>query len=249
MLEGWPYWKESSEGAAIMSTPIKRLLAEGFGTAILVFVGCGSVAIGSYGAAAPLGALPIALAFGLTVTALVYALGSISGCHINPAVTLALWAAKRFQSREVAGYVAAQLAGGVIGAGLLLVILNGKLASHFDVAASGLGQNGWGAGYLGQYGVFAAFVTEFVATAIFLAIILGATSKNSIVHAAGLAIGAALTVIIVAFINVTGVSLNPARSLGPALFVGSHAMSQVWLFFVAPLLAALLVGFSFRTSQ
>ena len=143
-----------------MSIPIKKLLAEGFGTAILVFVGCGSVAIGSYGAAAPVGALPIALAFGLTVTALIYALGSVSGCHINPAVTLALWAAKRFQSREVIGYVAAQLAGGIIGAGLLLMILNGKLAGHFDVAASGLGQNGWGAGYLGQYSVLAAFVTD-----------------------------------------------------------------------------------------
>lgn len=231
-----------------MSTPIKRLLAEGFGTAILVFVGCGSVAIGSYGAAAPIGALPIALAFGLTVTALIYALGSISGCHINPAVTLAFWAAKRFQSREVIGYVAAQLAGATIGAGLLLVILNGKLAGQFDVAASGLGQNGWGSGYLGQYDVLSAFVTEFVTTGIFLSIILGATSKSSVADAAGLAIGAALTVIIVAFINVTGVSLNPARSLGPALFVGSHALSQVWLFFAAPLLAALFVGFSFRAS-
>jgi aquaporin Z len=210
-----------------------------------LWIRCG----GSYGSSLPIGALPVALAFGLTVTALIYALGPISGCHINPAVTLALWAAGRFQSKDVPGYVAAQLAGGIAGAGLLVVILGGKLGGHFDVASSGLGQNGWGTGYLGQYGVVAAFVTEFITTAIFLLVILGATSKESTAEIAGLAIGAALTVIIAAFINVTGVSLNPARSLGPALFVGSHALSQVWLFFVAPLLAALLVGFAFRASH
>lgn len=230
-----------------MSSPIKKYLAECVGTAILIFIGCGSVAVASYGAALPLGALPIALAFGLTVTALIYALGPISGCHINPAVTLALWAAGRFPSRDVAGYLVAQLIGGIAGAGLLLIVLSGK-AGGYDVVASGLGQNGWGAGYLGQYGVTAAFASEFITTAIFLLVIIGAISKGAVTDAAGLAIGAALTVIIMVFINVTGVSLNPARSLGPAVFVGGNALSQVWLFFAAPLLAGLLVGVCFRSA-
>ncbi len=226
----------------------KEYFAEFIGTAVLVFVGCGSVVIGAYGSSLLIGALPIALAFGLTVTALIYALGPISGCHINPAVTAALWAAGRFKSSQIPGYVAAQLAGGVAGAGLLVAVMSGKLGAPFD-AASGLGQNGWGNGYLGQYDVVAAFVTEFITTAIFMIVILGATAKKSVGEAAGLAIGAALTVIIVAFINVTGVSLNPARSLGPAFFVGDHALSQVWLFFLAPLSAALLVGLGFRSRE
>jgi aquaporin Z len=226
----------------------KEYIAEFIGTATLVFIGCGSVVIGAYGSSVLVGALPIGLAFGLTLTALIYALGPVSGCHVNPAVTVALWAAGRFNSNQIPGYVTAQLAGGAAGAGLLVLIMSGQLSGHFD-PASGLGQNGWGGNYLGQYNVVAAFVTEFVATAIFMVVILGATAKKSYGGAAGLAIGAAPSVIIVAFINVTGVSLNPARSLGPALFVGSRALSQVWLFFLAPLSAALLVGVSFRSKD
>jgi aquaporin Z len=230
-----------------MSTLVKKYLAECFGAAVLVFVGCGSVAMGSYGSSLPIGALPIALAFGLTVTALIYSLGPVSGCHINPAVTIALWVAGRFPAAQVLGYVVSQLAGAVAGAGLLVAILSGTPDGQIHIA--GLGQNGWGPGYLGQYNALSAFITEFVATAIFLVVILGATSKDAVTQSAGVAIGAALVVIIVAFLNVTGVSLNPARSLGPAVFAGGHALSQVWLFFAAPSLAAMMVGLCFRTQH
>jgi aquaporin Z len=224
----------------------KEYLTEFIGTAILVFTGCGSVVIGAYGSSILVGALPIGLVFGLTVTALIYALGPISGCHINPAVTIALWAAGRFRAGKIPGYLAAQFAGGIVGAGLLVLIMSGKLGAQFD-PASGLGQNGWGADYLGHYDAVAAFITEFFATAIFVLVILGATSSGAVGSAAGVVIGGALAMIIVAFINVTGVSLNPARSLGPAVFVGSHALAQVWLFFLAPLAAGLVVGLSFRS--
>jgi aquaporin Z len=224
----------------------KAYAAEFAGTAILVFVGCGSVAVGTYGSSIFTGALPIALSFGLTLTALIYALGPVSGCHINPAVTAALWAAGRFKSKQIPGYVAAQLAGAVAGAGSLLLIAGGRLNGEFD-AASGLGQNGWGSGFLGQYSGTAAFTTEFLTSAIFMIVILGATAKKA--QTAGAAIGAALTVIIIAFINVTGVSLNPARSLGPAIFAGHHALSQVWLFFLAPVTAGMLVGVCFRSKN
>ncbi|MGY3484671.1 aquaporin Z [Bradyrhizobium sp. USDA 4011] len=237
------YQKLSEEDLTVMS---KEYIAEFIGTAILVFVGCGSVVVGAYGSAIPIGALPIGLAFGLTVTALIYALGPVSGCHINPAVTVALWAAGRFKSSRIPGYIVAQLAGGVVGAGVLVLIMGGKIGTSFD-PSSGLGQNGWGDNYLGQYDVLSAFLTEFITSAIFIVVILGATSTKSMGDLAGLAIGGLLAVIIVAFINVTGVSLNPARSLGPALFVGQHAIAQVWLFFLAPLSAALLVGFGFRS--
>ena len=228
---------------------IKKYAAEAFGTAVLVFVGCGSVTAGSFGTSLPIGAVPIGLSFGLTVTALIYSIGPISGCHINPAVTLSLWAAKRFEAKHIPGYVVGQLAGAVIGAGLLLLVLNGSLAGGYDVETKGLGQNGWGLGFLGAYDGFAAFVTEFVATAIFVAVILGAVSKDATRSFAGIAIGGALTVIIVAFLNVTGVSLNPARSFGPALFVGPKAISQLWLFLVAPSFAGLLTGLFFRKPE
>jgi len=131
----------------------------------------------------------------------------------------------------------------------LLIILNGSVAGGYDVGARGLGQNGWGVGFLGAYGAFAAFVTEFVATAVFVAVILGALSKGAAQSLAGIAIGAALRVLIVAFLNVTGVSLNPARSFGPALFVGEKAMSQLWLFLISPCLAGLLTGLFFREAD
>jgi aquaporin Z len=220
----------------------KAYAAEFAGTAILVFVGCGSVAVGTYGSSILTGALPIALSFGLTVTALIYALGPISGCHINPAVTVGLWAAGRFKLSQIPGYIAAQLTGAVAGAGGLLLIARGRLSGEFD-AASGLGQNGWGPGFLGQYGGVAAFTVEFITTAIFMTIILGATARKA--QTAGVAIGAALIVIIIAFINVTGVSLNPARSLGPAIFAGPHALAQLWLFFLAPLAAGTWLEFAF----
>jgi aquaporin Z len=225
---------------------LRKCAAEAFGTAVLVFVGCGAVTAGTYGTSLPIGAVPIGLSFGLTVTALIYSIGPISGCHINPAVTLSLWAAGRFEAKYIPGYIIGQLAGAAAGAGLLLIVLNGSMDSGYDVGARGLGQNGWGVGFLGAYDWVAAFVTEFVATAVFVAVILGALSKRATQPLAGIAIGAALTVLIVAFLNVTGVSLNPARSFGPALFVGKKAMSQLWLFLVAPCLAGLLTGIFFR---
>ena len=228
---------------------IRKYATEAFGTAVLVFVGCGAVTAGSYGTSLPIGAVPIGLAFGLTVTALIYSIGPISGCHLNPAVTLSLWAARRFEAKNIPGYIIGQLVGAAAGAGLLLLVLNGSAAGGYDVAVKGLGQNGWGVGFLGAYDGFAAFVTEFVATAVFVAVILGALSKGATQSLAGIAIGAALTVLIVAFLNVTGVSLNPARSFGPALFVGEKAISQLWLFLVAPCLAGLLTGVFFREAQ
>lgn len=227
---------------------IRKYLAEALGSGALVFVGCGAVTAGTYGGALPIGAVPIGLAFGLTLVALIYAIGPISGCHINPAVTLSLWAAGRFETRHVAGYVVAQLVGATAGAAFLLMILNGA-GGGYDIVARGLGQNGWGNGYLGAYNWFSAFATEFVASALFLAVILAATSKSAHQSLAGVAIGSLLTVLIITFLNVTGVSLNPARSFGPAIFVGNKAISQLWLFFAAPCLAALVVGAVFREKQ
>ncbi len=228
-----------------MNVAATKLGSEFFGTAVLVFLGCGSVAIGGFGAALPMGALPIALAFGLTVTGLAYAIGPISGCHINPAATVGLCLAGRFPATSVLPYICAQLLGGVCGAGLLLLILSGKLQGY-DAVAAGLGQNGWGDGYLGGYGLISAFVMEAVATFIFMTVILQATSKNANIVMAPVAIGSTLTVIIFVMINVTGVSLNPARSLGPAVFVGGKALGQLWLFFVAPALGAAVAGLWFR---
>lgn len=224
---------------------LRACLAEFFGTACLVFVGCASVTIAGFGADLPGGALPIALAFGLCVTFLIYAIGPISGCHINPAATLALWIAGRFRGDKVVGYILAQLAGGVAGALVLMLVLKGR-AAGYDVAVSGLGQNGWGEGYLGQYSLAAAFATEALTTFVFLLAILGATANKEAGNVAGLSIGLALTAIILCFLNVTGVSLNPARSFGPALFVGGVALSQAWLFFVAPAIGAALAGLVMR---
>lgn len=223
----------------------RKYVAEFFGTAALVILGCGSVAISGFGSAMPMGILPIALAFGLGVAGLIYGLGPISGAHINPAVSLAAWIAGRMSASDLPGYIAAQFLGGLAGAGLLVAILGGKL-SGFDVVVSGLGQNGWGEGYLGGYGMGAAFIVEVTATFIFLVVILGSTSKNAATPLAGLAIGATLTVLIVTFIDVTGVSVNPARSLAPAVFVGGRALSQLWLFIAAPILGGTLAGLLFR---
>lgn len=223
----------------------RAYVAEFFGTACLVFVGCASVTIGGFGADLPNGALPIALAFGLCLTFLIYAIGPVSGCHLNPAVTLALWVAARFPAARIPGYLISQLAGGLAGAGLLVLILKGR-ANGYDVSLLGLGQNGWGAGYLGEYNLLAAFATEFVTTFVFLIAIIGAASNEGAKGIAGLSIGISLTAIILCFLNVTGVSLNPARSLGPAAFVGGTALSQLWLFFVAPILGAIVAGLVFR---
>ncbi len=228
-----------------MNKKLYPYLAEAFGTACLVLLGCASVTISNNGMALPLGALPIALSFGLTVTFLVYAIGPVSGCHINPAITLGLWAANRFPGSKVPGYVVSQVAGGIGGAGLLLLILSGR-PQGYDASALGLGQTGWGEGYLGQYSLLAALVSEFVATFIFTVVIIGSVSNTDNKQLAGVSIGLCLTILIACFINVSGGPLNPARSIGPAFFVGGKAVMQVWLFIVAPIAGAMVAGIAYR---
>lgn len=218
-----------------------KLVAEFLGTGCLVLLGCGAVAIGGYGAGFPLGILPVAFAFGLAVTAMAYAIGPISGCHINPAVTIGAVAAGRMEPMEAAYYIGAQLLGGIAGAVLLYLILSGKLTGY-DLAKGGLGQNGWGTGYLAGYGLAAAFVTEFVATFIFVFVILRATGGRGAGPLAGLVIGLTLVLLHVVFVSVTGVSVNPARSLGPAVVVGGTALAQLWLFVVAPVIGGAFAG-------
>jgi aquaporin Z len=230
-----------------MNEKLRPYIAESFGTACLVLLGCASVTIGGNSMAFPLGALPIALAFGLTLTFLIYAIGPVSGCHINPAITLGLWAAKRFPGAKVAGYITSQILGGLLGAGLLLLILNGG-PEGYDAATLGLGQTGWGEGYLGQYSLVAAFVSEFVATFIFTIVIIASVSNVDNKQLAGVSIGLCLTVLVACFINVSGASLNPARSIGPAFFVGGQAVLQVWLFIVAPIAGAIGAGIAYRKS-
>ncbi len=174
---------------------MNRYLAEFLGAATLILVGCGSVVLGGLGAAQPLGSLAIALSFGLVLTGLIYATGPISGCHINPAVTLAAWTARRIPGLEVPKYVASQLVGGLAGAGVLyLIVVNGH--SDADVGSVGLGQNGWGSGYLGEYSVTSAFIAEAVATFLFVAVILAATDDENGSLNAGIAIGFTLSALI-----------------------------------------------------
>jgi aquaporin Z len=230
-----------------MDDAVKKYVAEFLGTATLVLLGCGAATLGGYGGQGVAGIVAIAFAFGLAVTAMAYAIGPVSGCHINPAVTIGAWAAGRFPTALVPGYVIAQVLGGIAGILILIVILTGKGAGY-SIATSGLGQNGWGPGYLGEYGLLAALVTEFVATFLFLAVILGVTSeKGGVPAVAGLVIGLTLFVIHIVFIPVTGVSVNPARSLAPALFAGGNALAQLWLFILAPLAGAFAAGLAFKT--
>lgn len=223
----------------------KKYHAEFVGTFALILVGCGAITIGGFSSAFPLGILPIALAFGLTVMAMAYAIGPISGAHINPAITVALWVAGRIKTQDVADYIVAQLLGGIVGAGILVLIIKSELAGY-DVAAAGLGQNSWGPGYLGGYGLGAAIATEFIATLLFAVVILGATGRAS-TPVAGLVIGLTLVVLHFPFIMVTGLSVNPARSLGPAVFVGGNALAQVWLFLIVPVLGGAAAGWLARS--
>jgi aquaporin Z len=229
-----------------MSRGISKYLAECFGTAVLVLVGCGAVAIGTAASGATaVNVIGIAFSFGLAVMAMAYGIGPISGCHINPAVTVGMATAGRMPWAEAAGYIVAQLIGGIIGAGLLVLILKGKIAGY-DVATAGLGQNGWGPKYLGEYGLMAAVVVELLATFIFIYVILAATNPTLNLQVAGLIIGLTLFVLHFPFINVTGLSVNPARSLGPAVFVGGNALAQVWLFLIVPTVAGAVAGVFFR---
>jgi aquaporin Z len=229
-----------------MNSTVKKYVAELIGTAVLVLFGCGSVVIGGYGASFPVGMLPVAFAFGLAVTAMAYTIGPISGCHINPAVTVSMLVAGRIGVNEAIGYIISQIVGGILGALIIVVIVSGKGGGH-DIAAHGLGENGWGPGYQGEYGLFAAALTELVATFVFTAVVLGVTqAKVGSGMIAGLIIGLTLVIIHVVFIQVTGVSVNPARSFGPAVFVGGNAIKQVWLFLTVPLIGGAVAGWVFR---
>ncbi|MCB4769244.1 MIP family channel protein [Ancylobacter sp. Lp-2] len=224
---------------------MKKYLAEFIGTAVLVLFGCGSVAVTGFAAISPVWFLAVALAFGLSVATMAYGIGPISGCHINPAVSVGVWAAGRLSTGDLVGYVVSQVLGGIAGAALLYLIVSGKIGGY-DLATSGLGQNGWGEGYGGGYGTGSAILAELIGTFVFLVVILGSTSKGGVTPVAGLAIGLTLVMIHIVFIPVTGVSVNPARSIGPALFVGGKAIEQLWLFIVIPPIGALLAGLLFR---
>ncbi|ABI77132.1 aquaporin Z [Hyphomonas neptunium ATCC 15444] len=219
---------------------MKPLIAELIGTFALVLFGCGSAVL----AGGEVGQLGIAFAFGLAIVAMAYGIGPISGCHVNPAVSFGAFIAGRMTLNSMFQYWIAQFIGAVLGAAVLYLIASGK--AGYDLAANGLGQNGWGAGYLGEYSLVSALVFEIVATFLFLVVILGATQKSAPGMVAGLAIGLTLAVIHIVGIQVTGVSVNPARSFGPAVIVGGAAISQLWLFFVAPLIGAALAGILFR---
>jgi aquaporin Z len=232
---------------------MKKLIAEAFGTAVLVFVGCGAVvavnllgsglspAVGMGASVHTQGIVAIALAFGLSVTAMAYCIGPVSGCHINPAVTVALWAAGRFDTKDVPGYIIAQCFGAFVGAGLLALILSGA-PGGYKIAGGVFGQNTFG-----NWSITSAFLTEFLATLIFTAVILGVTqAKAGSGLVAGLVIGLTLALLHLAFVPITGNSLNPARTLAPNIYVGGQAVQQLWLYIVAPLLGGLASGFLFK---
>ncbi len=220
---------------------LKKPAAEFIGTAALVLIGCGSAVLTGFGTAGPAGLVAISLAFGLAVVGLAYSLGPVSGCHLNPAVTISLWVAGRVPGEQVWTYIVAQMLGALAGAGLLYILLAGRM-SGYDVSVEGLGHNGWGAGYLGGYSVYAAFGAEAVATFLLCLVVLGSTRDRANAPFAGLAIGLVLAGLLLAFINVSGASLNPARSFGPAMFVGGQAIHQLWLFLVAPVVGAAFAG-------
>jgi aquaporin Z len=219
---------------------MRKAMAETLGTFILVFFGCGAaVLMGSQ-----IGMHGVAMAFGLAVIAAAYGLGAISGAHLNPAVTLGVVVAGRMSPAEAIPYVAGQLVGAVLGALCVYLIASGR--AGYSIAANGLGQNGFGPGYLGEYSLAAALIFEIVATFVFVMVILGATAKSAPAAMAGLAIGLTLVAIHLVGINVTGVSVNPARSFGPAVFVGGRALADLWVFIVAPLAGAALAGAVYR---
>ena len=222
----------------------KRAIAEFIGTFWLVFGGCGSAVLAAAFPTLGIGFVGVSLAFGLTVLTMAYAIGHISGCHLNPAVSVGLVAGKRFPASELLPYVIAQVAGGVFAAAVLYVIASGK--AGFDVAG-GFASNGYGAHSPGAYSLMACLVAEVVLTFMFLMIILGSTDRRAPQGFAPIAIGLALTLIHLIGIPVTNLSVNPARSTGPAVFVGGWAVQQLWLFWLAPIVGAVLAGIAYST--
>jgi aquaporin Z len=221
-----------------------KAAAEAIGTFWLVLGGCGSAVLAAAFPNVGIGLLGVAFAFGLTLLTMAFAIGHISGCHINPAVSFGLWAGNRFPAAELVPYIVAQLAGAVVASFVLYLIASGK--PGFDLVASGFAANGYGAHSPGGYSLFSAAVCEVVMTFMFLLIILGATDKRAPAGFAGLPIGLGLTLIHLISIPVTNTSVNPARSTGPALFVGGWALQQLWLFWLAPIAGAVLAGITYR---
>ena len=220
-----------------------KYAAEFFGTFWLVLGGCGSAVLAAGFPEVGIGLLGVSLAFGLTVLTMAYAIGHISGCHLNPAVSIGLWAGGRFPASQLPGYIAAQVVGGVVAGGVLFLIASGN--ADFDVAA-GFASNGYGEHSPGGYSLVSALVTELVMTMMFLLIILGATDKRAPPGFAPIAIGLGLTLIHLISIPVTNTSVNPARSTGVAVFVGDWAIAQLWLFWVAPIIGGAVGAVIYR---
>ena len=218
---------------------MKKYVCEFIGTAVLVLLGCGSAAI----AGEALGTLGIALAFGLSIVAMAYVIGNISGCHINPAVSLAMLINKKMTVKDFGLYVVAQVLGAIAGIGLLYAIM---ACSNLDVATQGLGANGFGEASAVGLNMIGAVIVEIILTAIFIYTILGVTSDESKGSVAGIVIGLTLTFVHIMGIPLTGTSVNPARSLAPALFLGGTALSQVWVFIVAPFIGSAIASFLFK---
>jgi len=219
---------------------VKKYLAELLGTGVLVFVGVGSAVI----AGGKIGFLGIAFAFGIALLTMVYAIGSISGCHINPAVTVGMLIGGKIGLKDAVGYIVAQCIGAVIAAGLLFFIASGL--PGYSIAVNGLGQNGYGAASPMGYSLAACAVAEVLLTAMFVFVIFGALSKDAPKGFAGIAIGLALTMAHIVGIPITGTSVNPARSLGPAVFAGGTALAQLWLFIVAPVIGGILAALAWK---
>jgi len=219
---------------------MRKEIAEVLGTFTLVFFGCGSAVF----MGAEIGMLGISFAFGLAVMAMAYSIGHISGAHLNPAVSMGMKMAGKMSTSEMVRYWVAQTVGAIIAALVIMIIAQGT--AGYTVAGNGLGQNGYGAGYLGEYNFLSAVIFEIVATFLFVTVILGATQKNAPAAMAGLVIGLTLVVIHLVGINITGTSVNPARSIGPALFTGAKAMTQLPVFIIAPLVGGALAGLVFK---
>lgn len=222
----------------------RRFLAEFIGTFWLVLGGCGSAVLAAGFPELGIGFAGVALAFGLTVLTMAYAIGHISGCHLNPAVTIGLFISGRFSSKDIVPYIVAQLAGAIVAAFVLSQIAGGQ--PGFDLTESGFAANGYGEHSPGGYSLYAALITELVMTFMFLFIILGSTDYRAPAHFAPIAIGLALTLIHLISIPVTNTSVNPARSTSQALFVGGWAIQQLWLFWIAPIVGAILAGIAYR---
>jgi aquaporin Z len=214
----------------------QKYLAELIGTFVLVFIGCGSAVV----AGKEVGFLGIALAFGIAVLVMVYAIGPVSGCHINPAITIAMLVNGKISGKDAGVYIICQCIGAIIASVLLFAIMTGLPA--YNIATNGLGQNGYGVASPGGFPLMSAFIAEVILTFIFLMVIFGATSKAAPAGFAGIAIGLSLTMIHIVGIPITGTSVNPARSLGPALIVGGTALAQLWLFIIAPIIGAVLAA-------